>query len=74
MVDERDLQRASLAHDNDLAKVRKNLNSILQYELAMLIDMASCDEWDVPPNRVLGLLQDVQKKVLLVKQIGRTDK
>jgi len=68
-----ELRIASVNHSNDLAKVRKNMDSILQYELAMLIDMASCNSWDVSPDKVLRQLKSIEQKVLLVKQIGRTE-
>jgi hypothetical protein len=53
----------SVNYSNAMAKVNKNIQSILDYDLAMAIDMASCDEWDISPSRVLRLLRDIETKL-----------
>ena len=53
----------SVNHSNTMARVNKNIQSILDYDLAMAIDMASCDEWDISPSRVLRLLRDIENKL-----------
>lgn len=57
------LRIQALEHDNAMAKIRKQITSVLQYELLIAIEMASCDEWDVSPDRVLRLLQDADKRL-----------
>ena len=53
----------SVNHSGAMARVNKNIQSILEYELSMVIDMASCDEWDISPSRVLRLLRDIETKL-----------
>lgn len=53
----------SVKHSNAMAKLNKNIQSILDYDLSMAIMMASCDEWDISPSRVLRLLRDIETKL-----------
>jgi len=53
----------SVNHSNAMARVNKNIQSILDYDLAMAIDMASCDKWDISPSRVLRLLRNIENKL-----------
>jgi hypothetical protein len=62
-----ELRVLSVKHSNELAKVRKHIQSILDYDLAIAMDML---DDGVSSDRVLKHLQSVRKKVLLVKQIG----
>lgn len=62
-----ELRVLSVKHSNELAKVRKHIQSILDYDLAIAMDML---DDGVSSDRVLKHLQSVREKVLLVKQIG----
>lgn len=62
-----ELRVLSVKHSNELAKVRKHIQSILDYDLAIAMDML---DDGVSSDRVFKHLQSVREKVLLVKQIG----
>jgi stage III sporulation protein SpoIIIAA len=62
-----ELRVLSVKHSNELAKVKKHIQSILDYDLAIAMDML---DDGVSSDRVLKHLQSVREKVLLVKQIG----
>tara|TARA_R100000995_G_C3422938_1_gene94821 strand:- start:256 stop:480 length:225 start_codon:yes stop_codon:yes gene_type:complete len=63
------LRVLSVTHSNDLAKVRKHIQSVLEYDLAMAMDML---QDGASSDRVQKHLQNVQEKLLQVKQIGVT--
>ena len=58
-----ELRIQSVNYHNEKAKMRKNIKAIIDYDLAMAIEMASCDKWDIPPNRVLRLLRDIETRL-----------
>lgn len=59
----------SVTHSTDLAKVRKHIQSILEYDLTIAMDML---QDGASSDRVHKHLQNVQKTLLQVKQIGVT--
>ena len=63
------LRVLSVTHTNDLAKVKRHIQSILDYDLAIAMDMVTDGE---SPDRIMKHLQSIQKNLLLVKQIGET--
>lgn len=63
------LRVLSVTHTNDLAKVKKHTQSILDYDLAIAMDMVTDG---ASPDRIMQHLQSIQKNLLLVKQIGET--
>lgn len=65
-----ELRIQSVTYANEMARVRKELQSLLDYDLSVAIEMATGDAWDVEPDRVLRHLNNISKIVLLVKQIG----
>ena len=58
----------SVNHHNAMARVNKNIKAIIDYDLAMAIDMASCDAWDISPSRVLRLLRDIENKLNAIQK------
>ena len=65
------LRVLSVTHTNDLAKVKKHIQSILDYDLAIAMDMDMVTD-GASPDRIMQHLQSIQKNLLLVKQIGET--
>ena len=63
------LRILSVTHSTDLAKVRKHIQSILEYDLAIAMDML---QDGVPSDRVHKHLQNIQETLLQVKKIGAT--
>ena len=63
------LRVLSVTHTNDLAKVKRHTQSILDYDLAIAMDMVTDG---ASPDRIMQHLQSIQKNLLLVKQIGET--
>ena len=50
----------SVQHTNKIARIRRKINEVLNYELAMAINMSECDEWDVSPKKMRGTLNDMK--------------
>ena len=59
----------SVTHSTDLAKIRKQLQSILEYDLTIAMDML---QDGASSDRVHKHLQNIQETLLQVKQIGVT--
>lgn len=66
-----ELRIQSIEHANAMAKMRKQIKSVIDYDLAMAIDMASCDSWDISPDRVLRVLRDAET---VLKNVITNDK
>ena len=62
-----ELRIQSVEHSYKIAAARKQIQSLLNYELPIIISMLENDE---PSERVLPLTKDIVKKLLAVKQFG----
>jgi len=60
------LRVQSVEHSNAIAKARKDIQSLLDYDLAIAMDMLSSG--DVPPDRVLHHVKNVAIKLATIKQ------
>jgi len=58
-----DLRVQSVKHSEEIAKIRKQINSILDYELTIAIEMSNCEDWDISPSRMLRILQEAKSKL-----------
>lgn len=50
----------SVQHTNEIARVRRKITEILDYDLAMAINMSECDEWDISPEKMRNTLYDMK--------------
>ena len=64
-----ELRIQSVEHSYKIAAARKQIQSLLNYELPIIIAMLENDE---PSERVLPFTKDIVKKLLAVKQFGGT--
>ena len=62
-----ELRIQPVEHSYKIAAARKQIQSLLNYELPIIIAMLENDE---PSERVLPLTKDIVKKLLAVKQFG----
>lgn len=58
-----DLRIMSVEHSNQKARTSKRIASIVQYDLAIAIEMSKCDKWDIEPARMLAVLQRIKDKL-----------
>ena len=61
------LRIQSIEHANTIAKARKEIQSILDYELALIIDMLSDGQ---PSERILKHATTIADKLSAMKQFG----
>ena len=62
-----ELRIQSVEHSYKIAAARKQIQSLLNYELPIIIAMLENGE---PSERVLPFTKDIVKKLLAVKQFG----
>ena len=61
------LRIQSIEHSSTIAKARKEIQSILDYELALVIDMLSDGQ---PSERILKHVTTIADKLSAMKQFG----
>jgi len=60
------LRVQSVEHSNAIAKARKDIQSLLDYDLAIAMDMLS--NGDIPPDRVLHHVKNAAIKLATIRQ------
>jgi len=58
-----ELRVQSVKHSQEIAKIRKQINSVLGYELTIAIEMSNSEDWDISPSRMLRILQEAKSKL-----------
>ena len=58
-----ELRFQSVKHSQEIAKIRKQINSVLGYELTIAIEMSNSEDWDISPSRMLRILQEAKSKL-----------
>ena len=50
----------SVQHTNEIARIRRMITEILDYDLAIAIEMSDCDVWDVSPKKMRDTLNNMK--------------
>jgi hypothetical protein len=58
-----ELRVHSVKHSEQIARIRKEIQAVINYELTIAIEMACCKEWDVSPSRIMSLLESAELRL-----------